>query len=54
MFVDHTRQSVWDQIRRRDFRAFAPWVTREVIAQAATRAGVAPILLHHRNERDCQ
>jgi hypothetical protein len=41
MFVDHTRQSVWDQIRRRDFRAFAPWVTREVIAQAATRAGVA-------------
>jgi hypothetical protein len=41
MFVDHTRQSVWDQIRRRDFRAFAPWVTREVIEQAATRAGVA-------------
>jgi DDE family transposase len=41
MFVDPTRQSVWDQIRQRDFRAFAPWVTREVIAQAATRAGVA-------------
>ncbi len=41
MFVDHTKQSVWDQIRQRDFRAFAPWVTREVIEQAASRAGVA-------------
>src|SRR3954468_15527273 len=41
MFVDPVRQPVWDEIRRRDFRAFAPWVTREVIAQAATRAGVA-------------
>jgi hypothetical protein len=41
MFVDHTRHAVWDQIRHRDFRAFAPWVTREVIEQAATRAGVA-------------
>jgi hypothetical protein len=41
MFVDLNRQSVWDQIRQRDFRAFANWVTREVIAQAALRAGVA-------------
>src|SRR3954468_11592870 len=41
MFVDPFRHSVWDQIRHRDFRAFAPWLTRAVIAQAATRAGVA-------------
>lgn len=41
MFVDHNRQAVWDQIRHRDFRPFAPFVTREVIEQAALRAGVA-------------
>ena len=41
MFVDPNRQDVWDKIRHRDFRAFAPWLTREVIEQAATRAGVA-------------
>jgi hypothetical protein len=41
MFVDPTRLAVWDQIRHRDFRAFAPWLTREVIEKAATRAGVA-------------
>ena len=41
MFVDHSRQAVWDQIRHRDFRPFAPFVTREVIEQAALRAGVA-------------
>src|SRR5258708_6529474 len=37
MFVDPTRHAVWDQIRHRDFRAFAPWVTREVIAHPAAR-----------------
>ena len=41
MFVDPTRRGVWDKIRHRDFRAFAPWLTREVIERAATRAGVA-------------
>ena len=41
MFVDPNRQNVWDKVRHRDFRAFAPWLTREIIAQAATRAGVA-------------
>ena len=41
MFVDPNRQNVWDKIRHRDFRAFAPWLTRAVIEQAATRAGVA-------------
>jgi Transposase DDE domain len=41
MFVDPTRQDVWDKIRQQDFRAFAPWVTREVVEQAALRAGVA-------------
>jgi hypothetical protein len=39
MFVDPTRLDVWDKIRQRDFRAFAPWLTREVIEQAAVRAG---------------
>jgi hypothetical protein len=41
MFVDHTRQSVWDQIRQRDFRPFAPFLTQQVVEQAALRAGVA-------------
>jgi Transposase DDE domain len=41
MFVDPNRQDVWDKIRHRDSRAFAPWLTRAVIEQAATRAGVA-------------
>lgn len=41
MFVEPPRQAVWDQIRQRDFRAFAPLLTRQVIEQAATRAGVA-------------
>jgi len=41
MFVDPTRHDVWDKIRQRDFRAFAPYLTREVIGQAALRAGVA-------------
>ena len=41
MFVDSNRQSVWDQIRQRDFRPFSSWVTEEVIGQAALRAGVA-------------
>jgi hypothetical protein len=41
MFVDPTRLIVWDKIRQRDFRAFAPWLTREVIEQAALRAGAS-------------
>lgn len=41
MFVDHTRQSVWDQIRQRDFRAFDRFLPREVIEQAAFRASVS-------------
>jgi hypothetical protein len=41
MFVDHTRQAVWDQLRRRDCRAFAGILTAEVFQQAADRAGVA-------------
>lgn len=41
MFVDPTRHDVWDKIRQRDSRAFAPWLTPEVIEQAALRAGVA-------------
>src|SRR5258707_13049661 len=41
MFVDPNRQIVWDKIRHLDFRAFAPWLTRAVIEQAAARAGVS-------------
>jgi len=41
MFVDPTKQDVWDKIRQRDFRTFAPWLSREVIEQAALCAGVA-------------
>ncbi|HKI18582.1 MAG TPA: IS4 family transposase [Isosphaeraceae bacterium] len=41
MFVDHIRRGVWDQLRQRDFRAFAPILTAEVFQEAATRAGVA-------------
>jgi hypothetical protein len=41
MFVDPIRHDVWDKIRQRDLRAFAPWLTREVIAQAALSAGVS-------------
>lgn len=41
MFVDPTRHDVWDKIRQRDFRAFAPCLPREAIEEAAIRAGVA-------------
>jgi hypothetical protein len=41
MFVDPNRQIVWDKIRHLDFRAFAPWLTRAVIEQAAARAGAS-------------
>jgi hypothetical protein len=41
MFVDHIRRDIWDQLRRRDFRAFAHILTADVFQEAATRAGVA-------------
>ena len=41
MYVDHIRHTVWDQLRQRDFRAFAGILTAEVFHQAADRACVA-------------
>src|SRR5258708_35234728 len=41
MFVDPIRHTVWDQLRQRDFRAFAGFLTAEVFQEAAARAGVA-------------
>ena len=40
MFVDRIRNQVWENIRQRDFRAFDPWLTRQVFEEAALRAGV--------------
>src|SRR5271167_4615801 len=41
MFADHIRHTVWEQIRQRDFRAFAPILTPQVFEQAALYAGVS-------------
>jgi hypothetical protein len=41
MFVDPIRNSVWENIRQRDFRAFSPYLTRQVFEEAALRAGVS-------------
>jgi hypothetical protein len=41
MFVDPVRNSVWENIRQRDFRAFQPWLTRQVFEEAAVRAGLS-------------
>jgi hypothetical protein len=41
MFTDEQRCIVWDQIRQRDFRAFAKRLTPKLLAEAAKRAGLA-------------
>ena len=41
MYVDHIRHTVWDQLRQRDFRAFAGILTAAVFQQAAERASVS-------------
>lgn len=40
MFTDEHRRIVWDQIRQHDLRAFAKWLSPELLTTAATEAGV--------------
>jgi hypothetical protein len=40
MFKDEHRRIVWDQIRQHDLRAFAEWLSPELVIQAAVQAGV--------------
>jgi hypothetical protein len=41
MFVDPFRKTVWENIRQRDFRAFAGILTSQVFQEAAVRAGLS-------------
>ena len=41
MFADTAKTTFQDQLRQQDFKVFARWLTPELIAQAAGRAGVA-------------
>ncbi len=40
MFTDEHRRTVWDQIRQHDLRAFARWLSPELLTAAAAKAGV--------------
>jgi hypothetical protein len=40
MFTDEHRRIVWDQIRQHDLRAFAKWMSPELLTTAAAEAGV--------------
>jgi hypothetical protein len=40
MFTDEHRRIVWDEIRQHDLRAFAKWLSPELLTTAAARAGV--------------
>lgn len=40
MFTDEHRRIVWDQIRQHDLRAFAQWLSPELLTAAAAKAGV--------------
>jgi hypothetical protein len=40
MFTDEHRRIVWDQIRQHDLRAFAKWLSPELLTTAAAEAGV--------------
>jgi hypothetical protein len=40
MFKDEHRRIVWDRIRQQDLRAFAKWVSPELVTEAALQAGV--------------
>ena len=40
MFTDEHRRIVWDQIRQHDLRAFAKWLSPELLTTAAAKAGV--------------
>ena len=40
MFTDECRRIVWDQIRQHDLRAFARWLSPEILTAAAAKAGI--------------
>ena len=40
MFTDEHRRIVWDQIRQHDLRAFAKWLSPELMTAAAAQAGI--------------
>lgn len=40
MFTDEHRRIVWDQIRQHDLRAFAKWLSPELLSAAASQAGI--------------
>ena len=40
MFTDEHRRTVWDQIRQHDLRAFAKWLSPELLTSAAVNAGI--------------
>jgi hypothetical protein len=40
MFTDERRRIVWDQIRQHDLRAFARWLSPEILTSAAAKAGI--------------
>lgn len=40
MFTDEHRRIVWDEIRQHDLRAFAKWLSPQLLTTAAARAGV--------------
>jgi hypothetical protein len=40
MFTDEHRRIVWDQIRQHDLRAFAKWLSPELLTGAAAQAGI--------------
>jgi len=40
MFTDEHRRIVWDEIRQHDLRAFAKWLSPELLTAAAAKAGV--------------
>ena len=41
MFMDEHRRIVWDQIRQHDLRAFAKWLSPELLTTAAAQAGIS-------------
>jgi hypothetical protein len=41
MFTDEHRRKLWDDIRQQDFRALGRFLTPDIFAEAARRAGVA-------------
>jgi hypothetical protein len=41
MCFDPSKRTVWNQLRQRDRKVFARWLTPSLLARAAARAGLA-------------